>query len=936
LVPGEFVGRAAEIAALRDQCRLVYRDRLPAVAVVVGDPGAGKSRLLAELRRLDGVPPSISIAGYELEESVPLTCARELIERLCGAPEGSVLREFVAQSRPSGDSVDQVRLFEAAHRAISSLVPVLVVVDDMQWADDTSLALVHYLVRAAHDDRRPVALVVGGRRTVRATELVDSYVRILGADRVRRLDLGPLDRLEGITLARQLDSTLDERGAEDLWRRAGGSPFWLEALTSDEHGDADIATIVARRVQPLRADAASVLAVVAIAGRPTLTEDVAEIQRWPLVRAEEAAAVLEDRGLVLHAGGLLWIAHDLIGAAVLRTIPAARARRLHARVGAWLLVTAGDDERLLLDALEHLRRSGEPVLALAVRLAGGSRRRLLGISGLEQLAAILDEARAGDPLAEELRARLAQLASDLGQPEEALRHWSECASASDDPVAAGRAALRASEAAMALSRRHEAWRQWERARSVGGDAALAVEIDAQESALQWFLEHRLTASRSAAEAALVAGRELADRSGGIDALGDPVRRALLCALGAATDSSLSHGDVDAMQSFSEERASLAAGFDERVHLRALVDGALALRLLGRNADAEARLRPLWDRVRRHVLPQATLEVGALFGTVLRSLGRLVEAEAVVDECAQLGVRLVEFGPSRAFAIALPSQIAVSRGDWRRAVDGLRTAAATEPDPHYRLQAHMERAVALALVDPLVAVDEIGEAVSASLADAEASRCERCLAEATARGAESLARSGDVAGARALLDSRHLDSSDAYGALCVRRARAVLTIVDGLDLDAVGAVEAVITDAERQGLNLDALRARLDLGALLARSDRGRAVEVIRAAGAQAERFGARTEQHLAERSLRSLGVRTWRRAATGGGEDQLSTLSDREREIAAMVSAGSTNPEIAAAVFLSRKTVERHVSNILAKLGMRNRAELAALSAELRANRSAS
>jgi hypothetical protein len=410
--------------------------------------------------------------------------------------------------------------------------------------------------------------------------LVDSYVRILGADRVRHLDLGPLDRLEGITLARQLDSTLDERGAEDMWRRAGGSPFWLEVLASGEHGDADIATIVARRVQPLRADAASVLAVVSIAGRPTLTEDVAEIQRWPLVRVEQAAAVLEDRGLVLHAGGLLWIAHDLIGAAVLRAIPAARARRLHARVGAWLLATAGDDERLLLGALEHLRRGGKPVLALAVRLAGGSRRRLLGVSGLEQLAVILDEAPAGDPLAEELRARLAQLASDLGQHEEALRHWSECSSASDDAVTAGRAALRASEAAMALSRRHEAWRQWRRAHPEHGDAVLAVEIGAQESALQWFLDHRLAESRSAAEAALVAGRELADRSGGVATLADPIRRALLCALGAATDSSLSHGDIEAVLSFADERASVAAGFDERVHLRALVDGALALRLDG--------------------------------------------------------------------------------------------------------------------------------------------------------------------------------------------------------------------------------------------------------------------------------------------------------------------------------------------------------------------
>ena len=47
---------------------------------------------------------------------------------------------------------------------------------------------------------------------------------------------------------------------------------------------------------------------------------------------------------------------------------------------------------------------------------------------------------------------------------------------------------------------------------------------------------------------------------------------------------------------------------------------MAPRLLGRNADAEGRLRPLRDRVRRHVLPQVTLELGALFGTVLYSLG----------------------------------------------------------------------------------------------------------------------------------------------------------------------------------------------------------------------------------------------------------------------------------------------------------------------------
>jgi DNA-binding NarL/FixJ family response regulator len=60
----------------------------------------------------------------------------------------------------------------------------------------------------------------------------------------------------------------------------------------------------------------------------------------------------------------------------------------------------------------------------------------------------------------------------------------------------------------------------------------------------------------------------------------------------------------------------------------------------------------------------------------------------------------------------------------------------------------------------------------------------------------------------------------------------------------------------------------------------------------------------------------------------LAGLSSREREIAQLVAAGASNPEIAAAVFLSRKTIERHLSNIFAKAGVRNRAELAALAAD--------
>ena len=70
-------------------------------------------------------------------------------------------------------------------------------------------------------------------------------------------------------------------------------------------------------------------------------------------------------------------------------------------------------------------------------------------------------------------------------------------------------------------------------------------------------------------------------------------------------------------------------------------------------------------------------------------------------------------------------------------------------------------------------------------------------------------------------------------------------------------------------------------------------------------------------------MRTWRRGGSARGAGAVGELSEREREIARRVASGATNPEIAAALFLSRKTVERHVSNVLAKLGVRNRAEVA-------------
>ena len=121
-----------------------------------------------------------------------------------------------------------------------------------------------------------------------------------------------------------------------------------------------------------------------------------------------------------------------------------------------------------------------------------------------------------------------------------------------------------------------------------------------------------------------------------------------------------------------------------------------------------------------------------------------------------------------------------------------------------------------------------------------------------------------------------------------------------------ALEAV----EQSGFLLESLWIQLDLGRALAEAGSKEAVAVLERAASLAHDRGAGTVQELAEQALRALGVAG-------------APLTTRELEVARLVSTGATNREIAQTLFLSPKTVERHVSNALRKLGVRHRAELA-------------
>nr|MBA2383008.1 helix-turn-helix transcriptional regulator [Chloroflexota bacterium] len=127
---------------------------------------------------------------------------------------------------------------------------------------------------------------------------------------------------------------------------------------------------------------------------------------------------------------------------------------------------------------------------------------------------------------------------------------------------------------------------------------------------------------------------------------------------------------------------------------------------------------------------------------------------------------------------------------------------------------------------------------------------------------------------------------------------------------------------------DLVWAWLDLGRASQIGNREAAVAAYSRAAELADGIGAPTHGRIARRALRGLGIRTWRRSTTPGGHQAtggLTALSAREREVAELVARGLSNREIAESLDISPKTVERHLTNVLSKLGIRNRTELATL-----------
>src|SRR2546423_1950 len=122
-----FVGRIDELAAFAQTADAVLRGEV-AACIAVGDPGSGKSRLLAEVASRADVPNQFRVVGFEPESGVPLAAASEFLRALAAAtPHGRRLEELVFGAAPEDTSPPEpVRVFEAVHRAFRPIGPALV------------------------------------------------------------------------------------------------------------------------------------------------------------------------------------------------------------------------------------------------------------------------------------------------------------------------------------------------------------------------------------------------------------------------------------------------------------------------------------------------------------------------------------------------------------------------------------------------------------------------------------------------------------------------------------------------------------------------------------------------------------------------------------------------------------------------------------------
>jgi len=954
------VGRERELEllerALANACEGLAR-----VVALSGEPGIGKSRLLHELARKANARDCLVLEGRaaEFERELPfgvlLDACDEYLESIDGrtaerlAGDGLAelatvfpsLRSLVPDPAPVALAHERYR----AHRAVREMLerlakrqPLVLVLDDLHWADEASIELIAHLVR--RPPRAGVAVACAYRSGQAPALLVRAVDSISAEAGLERIGLGPLRADE----AERLVESLDPSERELLYRESGGNPFYLEQLarapsrvggprpeatfTGDGSGaPAAVIAAISQELHQLPGQARTLAQAAAVAGDPFEIDVAAEAAGVGQADALLALDELLVRGVArpTEAPRRFRFRHPLVRRAIYESCGAGWRLGAHARAARALhdrgasatqrahhvaaAARPGDREALAL-----LSQAGRAVAsrapATAARWYGaaldllpegspddGTRLELLaglgtalGAAGRlpESHAALVQALDALPDKDNEQRVRLLEMCVSTEQV--MGRHVSArervVRALADFPAADSPQAVRL-KIALATTSLYSG--DFERMRDEAA-RALSAALDLPDAALQAY-----------ARAVLAFG---AYRGGRID----EARRELAQAV--ADSARLADGQLAEL----EPSAFLAMGSVSRFFERfEEADG-----LLKRGIDV-SRLRSRGD----FLLPLLSARAATS-----AALGRVTEAVGLSEDALD-SARLSPSSLAEMMALRSRSWAAYLAGDL---VTALAAGEQSQALMNAVDESHLSSSVPVGLAAALLETGAERRAMELILDSgrdpelAGALIAERCLCyELLVGAALSLGQWPEARDWAERADAVAIESGLSVTACHAGRARAAVLLASD---DAAGAAGTALEAAEAAdgvGARLDAARSRTLAGkALRAAGERDRAIAELEAAEVVLADCGAERFHQEAVRELRRLGRRPASRSRRGAlGAAGIESLSGRELEVAMLVVDRKTNPEIAADLFLSTKTVESHLRNIFRKLDVSSRVELA-------------
>ena len=927
-------GRDPERRALGEAVGRAAGGRL-AVVLVEGEAGIGKTRMLAEAldeARSRGLQ-IVAGRAEELERARPfgvltraLGCAgspaeprRARISALLAAGSGEQRTVTV-----SSDPGLQFQVVDALTDLVEELAleqPLVVGIDDLQWADSSSLLTLGMMARRLA--YTPVAVIGCFRPDPAAAELERVTASLVDSG-ARRLILRPLD--EDAVAKLVAETAGAPPGPRLLAGVAGaaGNPLFvteLVAAMAEEGsllvagGQAEVAEVtlpptlrltILRRVSFLPEATLQALQAAAILGLGFSLTELSVVTGRP---AGELAVVLMAAvraGVLADDGTQLRFRHDLIREAIYEDLPASVRRGLHREAG------------------QRLAASGAPVLQVAGQMARGA---VAGDS--EAIAWLVRAGREAAPRSPDVASDLLGTAAELMGPHSPGRDgllgelagtliWTRVADAEatcravldrgHDPSADGPVRIVLGHALIGQGRTEEGLAELERAQQSPG---LTDSERARGQA--WAAMARLSLGD-------LAGAATAAEHARSTAAGDPL--ALSMAMLALADAAEWGGRLHDALEIIDDAVHLADQSPARLGHRYPLRAARGHILVELDRFAEARQAlEAGQRVSEELGVRWHLnEYHDILALVRFLAGEWDDALAELEASAELAGQT---GEAYTFILgqSVKAMIEFHRNDLRAAAETIRTAAGQLAGTGQRYRTHWAMWARALQLEADGLTDQALEALSGVWE--HCASCGLALEYPVigpdlirlARGAGDRRQASAVADAVGKVAAGNNVASLSAAAL---RCRGLAGADPGMLLAAAEAYAASPRPLEL------ALTSEEAATALIQRGQHDQARGLLEQAATGCERLGAARDLARLDAALRSLGVRHRRKGTGGRPASGWRSLTTTERTIAELVAEGLSNPQIGERLYVSRRTVQTHLAHTFAKLGFSSRAELAA------------